>query len=88
MQYQNIVFMDGDEADIVLEVLDEHGEEAAIGYLTQWDHGDGGGEINDNPQSGSADDTYTSEDGMYRLTWNRHLNYIGLEGIINGYSGT
>lgn len=79
MQYQRIVFMQGDEADEPLRILDEQGEESAIEYLSQWDYGEG--EVFDDPSSGTDDDVYETGDG-YRLSYNTRLGYIGLESII------
>ena len=81
MKYERIVFMQGEDAEAAMEELDQHGEEAAIEYLAQWDMGDGG-DIHDEPASGSSDNVYESEDG-YRLSYNTHLPYIGLERIIS-----
>lgn len=80
-KYQRIVFMQGEEADEALAILDEHGEDAAVEHLSQWDYGDGGGEIMDEPASGDSDDVHETEDG-YRLSYNTRLGYIGLESII------
>ena len=80
-QYQRIVFAQGEDADEPLRILDEQGEAAAVEYLSQWDCGDGGGEVMDEPASGEADDVY--EDEHYRLSYNTRLGYIGLEGLID-----
>lgn len=79
-KYQRIVFLQGEEADEALAILDNDGTEAAMDYLAQWDYGDAGEEF-DEPSSGSDDDVY--EDEHHRMSWNSRLGYIGLEGILN-----
>jgi hypothetical protein len=76
--YQRIVFLQGEEADEPLAILDRDGEEAALDYLAQWDYGDAGEEF-DEPASGTSD--YVFESDHYRLSWNVRLGYIGLEGV-------
>lgn len=86
MPYQDIVFMQGDDADEPLRILyDKHDDSVVwsfpdktaetVEYLTQWETGEG--EIRDETAAGSADDFATV--GNYRLTWNLGLSYIGLE---------
>ncbi len=77
MQYHRIVFLRDEEAEKVLKIIDDEGPEAAILYLSDWDFGDGGGEVTDEPSSGDADDVF--EDENYRLTWCSRLGYVGLE---------
>lgn len=77
-RYQRIVFLQGEEADEALAILDNDGTEAAIDYLAQWDYGDAG-ETFDEPANGSDDDVF--EDEHYRMSWNSRIGYIGLEGI-------
>ncbi len=74
---ERIVFMQGEEAEEPLRILDEQGEEAAIEYLAQW-HFPGEHETSETPGAGSDDDVYRAEDG-FRLSWNTRLGYIGLE---------
>ena len=76
--YVEVVFMQGEDANEALNVLDEQGEAAAIDHLAQWDNGDEG-ETRGTPSAGSQDVTY--RDGRYLLTYNRALGYIGLERI-------
>lgn len=77
MAYQRIVFMQNEEAEEALAILDDQGEEAAIDHLAQWDNGDEGEEFPETA-AGSSDDVHETEDG-YILTYNRRLGYIGLE---------
>jgi hypothetical protein len=76
-QWERVVFLQGEEADEALAVLDERGEEAALSYLADW-HYPGEHETADEPGAGSSDDVYDDGTG-YRLTYNRGLGYIGLE---------
>lgn len=77
--YQRIVFMQGEEADEPLRILDEQGEEAAIEFLAQWDMEPG--EEFSEPASGDSDDVYETDDG-FRLSYNTRLGYIGLERVV------
>lgn len=88
-KYENIVFMQGDDADEPLRLLyDKHDDSVvwgwpdkkteAIAYLAQWDNGDPG-EVRDTSSAGSSD--YQHTEGEYLLTWNLGLGYIGLERI-------
>ncbi len=77
-KYQRIVFMQGEEADEPLAILEEHGTDAAIEFLAQWDMEPG--EEFDEPSSGTDDDVYECD--SYRLSYNTRLGYIGLERIV------
>jgi len=88
-RFVNIVFMQGEEADEVLDKLERrdaecsilfHGAtEESIGeafeYLRQWDYGDDD-DIRDELGAGTHD-KIEREDG-YVLTWNLGLSYVGL----------
>lgn len=39
-RWVSIVFQQGDDADEALAIVDEHGPDAAIEYLAQWDYGE------------------------------------------------
>lgn len=75
-RFENVVFLQGEEADEPLKILDEKGEDDAIEYLKQW-HNTGEHETNSKVGAGASDYTY-SKDG-YLLIWNTRLGYIGLE---------
>lgn len=80
--YHSIVFMQGEEADEPLRLLDEQGRVAVAAYLAQWDYG------RENEHSPQKDPPWGSLDnfalvrvphaGVYWLTWNTKLQYIGL----------
>ena len=76
VKYQDIVFMQGSEADEALALLSEYGIEAAFKHLLQWDYGDAG-ELRDDLPHGSYDRIFEGGDG-YIMSWNVGLNYIGL----------
>lgn len=76
VKYEQVVFMQGEEADAVLEVLDDQGEEAALEYLAQW-HNPGEHEVRDESAAGTDDNEF--RDGDYILSWNNHFGYIGLQ---------
>lgn len=75
-KYYEIVFMQGEEADEPLKILDNKGESAAIEYLADWDYG---GEMEHTEVEapwGPHDDTFEEDD--YVLSYNDRLGYIGL----------
>lgn len=74
--YERIVFLRDSEAEEPLQILDEHGEEKAIEFLSEWDYGDGG-DIHEGPSYGTGDHTYFS--GKWLLSYDLHRGYIGLE---------
>lgn len=75
-KYEDVVFLQGSEAEEPLRILSEEGEDAAMNYLMQWhDHGNHMG--SDELKHGSSDETY--EVGGYHMAWNTSLGYIGLQ---------
>jgi len=76
-RYERVVFLQGDEAEEPLSILDEKGPEAAINYLKQW-HNYGEHEGSNELSNGSSDNIFKQDDG-YILIWNTRLGYIGLE---------
>lgn len=75
-KYEDIVFMQGDEAYQPLEILDREGPDAALKYLEQW-HYPGEHQTSQTLGQGSDDKVY-EKDG-YTMTWNPRLGYIGLK---------
>jgi len=75
-KYERVIFLQGDEADEALKILDEEGQDAALEYLKQW-HDPGNHMGSDELGHGTRDRTY-EKDG-YHMSWNSYLNYIGLE---------
>lgn len=74
--FEQIVFMQGDEADEPLQILDNEGEQAAMDYLKDW-HYPGEHDTRAASGAGNSDNTY-KKDG-YIMAWNDDLEYIGLE---------
>jgi hypothetical protein len=74
-RYEDVVFLQGSEADEALEILKQEGPEAAIKHLSQW-HDFGNGMGREELPHGSSDDTF-EKDG-YHLSWNAPIGYIGL----------
>jgi len=75
-RYEDVVFLQGDEADEALEILDNQGEDAAMDYLAQW-HSPGHHMGSSDLSHGSSD--YTYEKDGYIMSWNTSLGYIGLQ---------
>ena len=74
-RYEQIVFMQGQEADHPLNILMQDGKDAAMDYLKQWHYPgehDGDKELG----RGKLDKTY-EKDG-YIMSWNSSIGYIGL----------
>ena len=80
-KYLEIVFIQNEEAETPLKILEEQGEDAAMNYLRQWDYSDDDGEIYDRNPGGSGDSAYRK--GNYVMTYNTSLGYIGLCKIID-----
>ncbi|WP_338538754.1 hypothetical protein N5P18_04000 [Janibacter terrae] len=82
-RWVSIVFLQGEDADPVMEIIDRQGTDAAIAYLAGWDYGEesvsdameNGYVYGTAPQS-AADRLATS--GDYALTYSPDLNYVGL----------
>lgn len=81
MVYRNIVFLQGDEADEALNILDEDGTEAAFNHLLDTYEGTGPDDYTDDEPWGESDDIedFETRDGAkYVLSYNAGLGYIGL----------
>lgn len=74
-RYEQIVFLDGSDAEEPLRLLYEEGEDAALEYLMHW-HYPGEHDALSIPGYGTSDDIY-EKDG-YIMSWNTRLGYIGL----------
>ena len=72
--FEDIVFLQGHEAETALNILTEKGEEAVIQYLSQW-HYPGEHMITDFlPHT----ENNAFVQGIYVLSYNLSLGYIGL----------
>ena len=82
-RWVNVVFLQGSEADVVLDLIDVEGVQAGIAHLAQWDFGDEttgaafvNGEVYDELPGGQWDRSFEA-DG-YVLTYNPQMGYVGL----------
>lgn len=82
-RWVNVVFLQGSEADEVLDLIDVEGVQAGIAHLAQWDFGDEttgaavvNGEVYDQLPGGQWDRSFEA-DG-YVLTYNPQMGYVGL----------
>lgn len=83
-RWVSVVFLQGEEADQVLDVIDRDGTPAAIEHLKGWDYGEEttqaaleNGYVYDEPPTGALDRMVTGEDG-YTLTYNPFAGHVGL----------
>jgi len=79
----NVVFLQGDDADQALQMLDREGTDALIEYLAGYDVGDdtvqaalANGYVYDEPPNGPLDRTATRD--VYTLTYNHDFGYVSL----------
>lgn len=75
-RYEDVVFMQGDEAELPLELLYNDGPEAALEYLKQW-HNPGEGQGSNKLGHSSNNDKF-EKDG-YIMSWNKHIPYFLLQ---------
>ena len=81
----SVIFLQGEEADKTLDLIDRSGPTAAIEYLQQWDFGDEttdaaltNGYVYDRIPAGSTDRTLESHDSPYALTYSPPFGYVSL----------
>ncbi|SMX77662.1 hypothetical protein BAURA86_00883 [Brevibacterium aurantiacum] len=82
-RWVGVVFLDGEEADRVLDLIQRDGTTAGIEHLKQWDYGDettdaalANGYVYDTPPVGNLDRTTT--EGDYTLIYNPFLSHVSL----------
>lgn len=82
-QWLNVVFLQGQDADEVIELIDADGEDAAIGHLQNFDAGAEttdaaltNGYVYTTPPTRALDHTATGEG--YTMVYNRDLGHVGL----------
>lgn len=82
-RWLSVVFLQGSEADEVLDLIDRDGPDAAIEHLRNWDYGDEttdaaleNGYVYDEPPTGQLDRVIT--DGDYALTYNPFMGHVSL----------
>lgn len=84
-RWMSIVFVQGEQADAVLDMIDRNGPETAIHHLSQWDYG---AETRDAalvnayvydeiPRSPTDRVVHDNRSG-YALTYNHHFGYVSL----------
>lgn len=74
-KYEDVVFMQGQEADKPLKILSDQGEDAALEYLKQWHEP---GSHMGKSELGHGTQDYTYEKDGYIMAWNPRIGYIGL----------
>ncbi|WP_070158693.1 hypothetical protein [Nesterenkonia sp. PF2B19] len=80
----SVAFLQGEEADRVLDLIDRDGPDSAIEHLKSWDYGEettdaameNGYVYDDQPPASGTDRTATS--GEYAVTYNHALGHVGL----------
>ena len=82
-RWLSVVFLQGSEADEVLDLIDRDGADAAIEHLRNWDYGDEttdaaleNGYVYDEPPTGQLD--RVAIDGDYTLTYNPFIGHVNL----------
>ncbi len=81
----SVVFLQGDDADEVLGMIDRSGSAAVIVYLQHWDYGDEttdaaleNGYVYDRVPAGATDRTIEDDDSPYALTYSAQFRYVSL----------
>ncbi|MBN8883021.1 MAG: hypothetical protein J0H73_11990 [Salana multivorans] len=79
----SVVFLQGDEADEVLDLIDTHGTQAAVEYLSSWDYGEettsaaiANHATYETIPAGTLDKV--AEHGIYTLTYNPFMGHVSL----------
>lgn len=82
-RWVGVVFLQGEEADRVLDLVDAHGVEAGIEHLSGWDYGDEttdaameGGDVHDTAPVYAGD--RQAETGDYAMTYNPQAGHVAL----------
>ena len=75
-KFEDIVFLQNSEADEVLNIIEENGEEAGLQYLLQWDQGGGEGELRLIHPAGLRDNSFENE--HFVMSYNSKIGYAGL----------
>ncbi|SMX69558.1 hypothetical protein BSP239C_00364 [Brevibacterium sp. 239c] len=82
-RWLSVVFLQGSEADEVLDLINRDGPDAAITHLRNWDYGEEttdaaleNGYVYEEPPTGQLDRVAT--DGDYTLTYNPFMGHVNL----------
>jgi len=76
MRYEQIVFLQGDEAEHALKLIEKYTPKAAIIFLRTMFEGMFEPTITEEEPWGSGDQLYKNKDMV--LSWNDRIGYIGL----------
>lgn len=74
-EYEDVIFLQGKQADEFFDILDSKGKDAAMEYLKNW-HYPGEHDTRKESPAGRSDEEY--EKGGYLMHWNKDLHYAGL----------
>jgi hypothetical protein len=81
----SVIFLQGDDANEMLRIIDHSGAAAAIEYLQHWDYGDEttdaaltNGYVYDKIPAGSTDRTVEDDGSPYALTYSAPFRYVSL----------
>ena len=81
----SVVFLQGDEADAVIGMIDHRGAIVAIEHLQQWDYGDEtidaaltNGYVYDRIPAGRTDRIIEDDGSPYALTYSKQFGYVSL----------
>jgi hypothetical protein len=84
-RWMSIVFLEAEEAEPVLEMIDATGPQIAIRHLSQWDFGGEtrdaalvNGYVYDEIPQGHTDRVIHDDASMYALTYNHKFRYVSL----------
>lgn len=84
VRWISVVFLQGEEADEVLDLIERDGTAAAIEHLARYDYGEEttqaaleNGYVYDEPPTGALDRVVTGQDG-YTLTYNPFAGHVSL----------
>lgn len=83
-KYEDVVFLQGQEAEEPLSILHNDGQDAALEYLKSWHMY--GEHMGSSSKSHGSDDSVYEKDG-YIMTWNSRIGYIGLQYDLNYKQG-
>jgi len=82
-RWLNVVFIHGEEADEVLDMIDTDGPTAGLDHLKSWDYGDEttsaameNGYVYDEPPSGPLE--HELREGDYHLTYSHSFDHVAL----------
>jgi len=74
-RYEEVVFLQGHEAEEALDILAQYGENEALAFLTQWH--DSGNHMGTTQAPGNSSAQTFQKDG-YTMSYDTSIGYIGL----------